>query len=368
MTPTGSDDALNRRILAVAEDAVAGFYPKPFEEIAARSGVEEALVRERLLAMLRAGTIRRVRQTLLSTDLAEGALVAWKLPESRLDAAYDWLLQHDPFTGHIVIRCCEDAGAPGADYRLWTTVKVPRGYGSLAQHLALLAPHLGAEDAVPLPVVGMFTLSVGHIRRANLRPGDRTESMPAMQRPQRPLLTEEEWRVLLSLKESLREDEFVPCPWENRAAALGMSTEHYCAVAAALDARRVIGRFAAFLDHRGPADRHAGTGAAGLFHWAVPAGMEERAGAEVGRHRCMTHCYWRSGGEHVFGGAQIMGVTHAPTMEEVCAHKAAIDTHLAEAGIPVLRTAVFRSERAEIRPSEIAPARYAAWLQEMTQA
>lgn len=367
MIPTGSDDAVNRRILAVAEDAVAGFHERPFAAIAERCGEAEATVRERLLAMLRAGTIRRVRQTLLSTDLAEGALVAWKLPEDKLDAAYDWLLQHDPFTGHIVIRRSEDASTAGADYRLWTTVKVPRGYGSVAQHLALLGGRIGAVDAVPLPVVGMFTLSVGHIRRAHLRPGDRSESTPAMQRPQQPVLNEEEWRVLLSLKESLSEDEFVPCPWAGRAAALGMSTERYCAVAAALDARRVIGRFAAFLDHRGPADRHAGTGAAGLFHWTVPAGMEERAGAEVGRHLCMTHCYWRSGGERVFRGAQIMGVTHAPTMDEVHAHKAAIDAHLAEAGIPVLHTAVFRSERAEIRPSEIAPARYAAWLHEMTQ-
>lgn len=368
MIPAGSDDALNRRILAVAEDAVSGFHREPFAAVAERCGVAEPVVRERLLAMLRAGTVRRVRQTLLSTDLAEGALVAWKMPENKLDAAFDWLLHHDPFTGHIVLRRSEDADAPGADYRLWTTVKVPRGYGSVEKHLALLAARIGAAAAVPLPVVGMFTLSVGHIRRAHLRPGDRTESAPAMQRPQRPVLTEEEWRVLLSLKESLREDEFVPCPWERRAAALGMSTEHYCAVASALDQRRVIGRFAAFLDHRGPADRHAGTGAAGLFHWAVPEGMEERAGAEIGRHLCMTHCYWRSGGERVFGGARIMGVTHAPTPEEVHAHKAAIDAHLRKAGIPILHTAVFRSERAEIRPSEIAPARYAAWLREMTQA
>ena len=220
--PTGSDDAVNRRILAVAEDAVAGFFERPFAEIAARCGVGEATVRERLLAMLRAGTIRRVRQTLLSTDLAEGALVAWKLPEDKLDAAYDWLMQHAPFTGHVVIRRSEEAGAPGADYRLWTTLKVPRGYGSVKEHLALLAPRIGATDAVPLPVVGMFTLSVGHIRRAHLRPGDRTETAPAMQRPQQPVLNAEEWRVLLSLKESLREDEFVPCPWEGRAAALGI--------------------------------------------------------------------------------------------------------------------------------------------------
>ena len=33
----------------------------------------------RIAAMLSAETIRRVRQTLLATNLAEGALVAWKV-------------------------------------------------------------------------------------------------------------------------------------------------------------------------------------------------------------------------------------------------------------------------------------------------
>ena len=92
--------------------------------------------------------------------------------------------------------------------------------------------------------------------------------------------------------------------------------------------------------------------------------MEERAGAECGRHICMTHCYWRSGGQK-FGGAQIMGVVHAPTREEVLAHKAAIDAHLAACGIPVLHTAVFWSLRAEIRPSEISPVKYREWLRAM---
>jgi len=34
--------------------------------------------------MMRAGTIRRVRQTLLATNLAQGALVAWQVPENKL--------------------------------------------------------------------------------------------------------------------------------------------------------------------------------------------------------------------------------------------------------------------------------------------
>lgn len=363
--PTSAADPVNHQILCVAEDAVTGFHRYPFRSIAERCGVAEAEVIARLKGMLLAGTIRRVRQTLLSTSLAEGALIAWQVPEAQLESAYAWLCAHDPFTGHVVIRECSDAAAPGADYRLWTTLKVPTGYGSVGEHNNLLMRHIGATDWVALPVVGMFALGVGHTRRAGLRPGDKLPGLPAMQRPTSPMLSEQEWAVLLSLKESLAEHEFSPCPWENRAATLGMSCEKYCRIAEDLDARKVIGRFATFLDHqRGGSNRSTGTGAAGLFHWAVPAGLEERAGAECGRHICMTHCYWRSGGAK-FGGAQIMGVVHAPTRKEVLAHKAAIDAHLTACGIPVLHTAVFWSLKAEIRPSEISPLKYQEWLQAM---
>lgn len=360
--PASAADPLNHRILCVAEDAVQGFHRHPFRAIAARCGIDEAEVIARLRAMLAAGTIRRVRQTLLSTSLAEGALIAWQLPADKLESAWAWLRDNDPFTGHVVIRECSNPAAPGAGYRLWTTLKVPTGYGSVAAHNNLLMPHIGATDWVALPVVGMFALGVGHARRAGLRPGDKLPAPPAMQRPAHPRLSGQEWAVLLSLKESLRPHEFTTCPWESRAAALGLSCDEYCTIAESLDARKVIGRFATFLDHqRRESNRSTGTGAAGLFHWTVPVGLEERAGAECGRHICMTHCYWRSGGAK-FGGAQIMGVVHATSRAEVLAHKAAIDSHLAASGIPILHTNVFWSLRAEIRPSEISPIRYREWL------
>lgn len=56
-----------------------------------------------------------------------------------------------------------------------------------------------------------------------------------------------------------------------------------------------------------------------------------------------------------------MGVVHATTRAAVLAHKTAIDAHLSSCGIPVLHTAVFWSERAQIRPSEINPDLYRKW-------
>ena len=63
MLPVEHNDTVNAKILAVSEDKIEGFVREPFEEIASRSGVDVETVMARIAAMLRAGTIRRVRQT-----------------------------------------------------------------------------------------------------------------------------------------------------------------------------------------------------------------------------------------------------------------------------------------------------------------
>ena len=141
--PIETTDAINARILAVSEDRIQGYPRNPLGEIARLAELPVETVLERLRAMLQAGVIRRIRQTLLATSLAEGALCAWQVPADRLDAAFDTLFQNDPFSGHVVLRST-DAATPGSNYKLWTTLKVPQGY-SLEKHAAHLARVIGAE-------------------------------------------------------------------------------------------------------------------------------------------------------------------------------------------------------------------------------
>jgi hypothetical protein len=63
--PVAFDDPLNARVLAISEDRVQGFHAEPFREISRLSGVPLSDVLERIRAMLAAGTVRRVRQTLM---------------------------------------------------------------------------------------------------------------------------------------------------------------------------------------------------------------------------------------------------------------------------------------------------------------
>src|SRR5207249_5702583 len=184
-------EPINAKNLAVSEDRLQGFQRDPLGEIARQSGVELPVVIERLKSMLRAGTIRRVRQTLLATNLAQGALVAWQVPEDKLSAAFDWMFQNDPFSGHVVIRTT-DAGP--TKYRLWTTLKVPQGF-SIAKHCEFLCRQTGAEKFILLPARKLFALGVGHVRRRGLEPGSRADVPAEVTDVTETKLTELEWRV-----------------------------------------------------------------------------------------------------------------------------------------------------------------------------
>jgi len=352
-------DEINARILAISEDRIAGFVRDPMREIARACGLPVNLVIERIRAMLGAGTIRRVRQTLMATDLAPGALVAWEVDAERLEAAFEYMFQHDPFSGHVVLRSTDTATA-GSQYKLWTTLKVPHGF-SMRKHADFLRDRVGAKRYRLMPARGIFALGVGHTRRKSIEPGAKSDEAAEMHAVRSVKLTELEWRVLMALKRELAPGEITENLWEPRAREADLPLPVFFEVAESLDERRVIGRFSTFLEHVKPtATGERVTRFNALFHWAVPAGREVEAGREIGRHHILTHCYWREGGPE-FNHVNVMAVAHGTDRDLVRAHKAAIDEHLREIGMPFSYTNVFWGGRSEIKPSEIAPAAYAEW-------
>ena len=352
-------DEINARILAVSEDRIAGFVRDPMREIARKSELPVDVVIERIRAMLAAGTIRRVRQTLMATDLAPGALVAWEVPAEKIDAAFEYMFQQDPFSGHVVLRSTE-ATTPGSQYKLWTTLKVPHGF-SMRQHADYLRDRVGAKHYRLMPAHGIFALGVGHTRRKTIEPGAKSEVPAKMHAVREVKLNDLEWRVLMALKRELTVEEVAENLWEPRAKEADLPLKVFFEIAESLDERRVIGRFSTFLEHVKPIQTgERVTRFNALFHWAVPAGRELEAGREIGRHHILTHCYWREGGPE-FNHVNIMAVAHGTDRDLVRAHKAAIDEHLAAIELPFSYTNVFWGGRSEIKPSEIAPQAYAEW-------
>jgi DNA-binding Lrp family transcriptional regulator len=361
--PTWIDDPINAAILAVSEDRLAGFQLDPFGAVARAADLDVATVIERIVAMVRSGTIRRVRQTLMATNLAHGALVAWQIPVDRLNEAFAYLFEVDPFSGHVVIRTT-DAATPGSNYRLWTTLKVPQGY-SMQKYGDFLAAKVGADHYRLMPAHRLFALGVGHLRRRGMVPGSRADVLADAVDTNIVELSDLEWRVLTAIKREFTPDELVRDLWHARAAEAGVSLAEFERIGRELNERRVIGRFSTFLEHVKP-NKESGervTRYNALFHWAVPAGREIDAGREVGRHHIMTHAYWREGGPE-FRNVNVMGVAHGTDKDTVLAHKAAIDDHLREAGIELGYTNVFWGGRSEIKPSEISPLAFAAFCEQ----
>ncbi|OAI42819.1 AsnC family transcriptional regulator, partial [bacterium SCGC AG-212-C10] len=323
MIPISIEDPVNAAILAVSEDRISGFWRNPLAEIAVQSGQPLPVVIERIRAMLDAGVIRRVRQTLLATNLAHGALVAWSVPAARLQAAFDTMFQDDPFSGHVVLRSTDGATA-GSQYRLWTTLKVPQGY-SLEKHAQHLQANVGAEAYRIMPAKFLFALGVGHTRRRGLEPGSRTDGLADVQTPAVVALSDMQWRVLTALKREFEPAELTEDPWRARSDEADVSLDTFLEVATELNRLDVIGRFSTFLEHvkELPTGERV-TRYNGLFHWTVPAGREIDAGREVGRHHVITHAYWREGGPE-FGNVNLMAVAHGSEKPLLLEHKRAID-------------------------------------------
>lgn len=359
--PVSTRNGINRQILEVSEDRIRGFVRDPITTIADRSGVEVPIVTERIRAMLDAGVIRRVRQTLLATNLAQGALVAWKISEDRTENAFKFISGRDPFSGHVVIRNSETGPT---EWRLWTTLKVPSGF-SIEKHCEFLRKSVGAEKFRIMPTIRQFVLGVGHMRRKEMRPGDMSDAPAQAMLPSVVDLTEAEWDVLNVLKRDFTSSEIGPDMWKRRAMKEGLDPRVFFDVAEDLDRRGVIGRFSTFLEHSKPvAGEERLATFNGLFHWAVTPGREIEAGCQIGRFGILTHCYWRDAGPEI-NNVNIMAVAHGENKEEVMAHKAAIDAHILKSGIGLTYTNVYWGSRAEIKPSEISPVAYREWARSM---
>ncbi len=212
--PTSPNDPVNTDILLVAEDRIKGFRRLPFHAISEQCGHPVPVVIQRLKAMMEAGVVRRVRQTLLATKLAQGALVAWSLPEGKLDAAFDWMKELDPFYG--------PCGAPqyGCGQPRRQLQALDHGQGARGVRYAggtLRHPETPYRRRRLCSAAGTRRLCAGGGAHApqGTQARRKTPEPAPMQETKTVSLSELEWKVLLSVKEQLRPEEMVEDPWSS---------------------------------------------------------------------------------------------------------------------------------------------------------
>ena len=197
------------------------------------------------------------------------------MPEGKLESAFNWMFQRDPFSGHVVIRSTDSATA-GSKYRLWTTLKVPRPF-SMQRHCEFLCKQTGAIAFKLMPAKKLFALGVGHVRRRGMEPGSKSEELADVVDTNIVELTDREWEVLMELKREFAPHELREHIYQPRAEARRIPLDEFYAIAKSLNDRKVIGRFSTFLEHVKPLStgEHV-TRFNALFHWAVPMGAKSK--------------------------------------------------------------------------------------------
>jgi hypothetical protein len=153
------------------------------------------VVIERIRAMLRAGTIRRVRQTLLADEPGAGRARRLAGAGGPIDAGFEYLFRDDPFSGHVVIRST-DGETPGSKFRLWTTLKVPQGFSLVKTREYFAGPDRRATVPPHVRQAPVRPRRGATCGRKNLPIGSKSTPSPTYWIPQMVTLSPLEWRVI----------------------------------------------------------------------------------------------------------------------------------------------------------------------------
>ena len=240
--------------------------------------------------MLRAGTIRRVRQTLMATNLAQGALVAWAGAGGEAARRVRYMFEQDPFSGHVVIRSTDAAidrqRIPPLDH-----AQGAAGITRWQKHCELLAETDRRDrSTASCPPSGCSRWASATSAGAGWSRAARATNWPRCIDTEIVELTDLEWRVLMALKREFEPDEICdrslgrPRP-PRPACQLGRLLRVAAEPQRPRRDRPV---------HHVPRTRQAAqptgervTKFNALFHWAVPAGPRDRsrpAGRPVPHH------------------------------------------------------------------------------------
>ena len=268
---------------------------RPFKALAEKLGsTEEEVIA--LVQKLKDEKIIRQTSAIFDTKRLgyKSSLVAFKVPEEKIDKAAEIINAH-PGVSHNYLR--------NHDYNIWFTMAVsPDSKLGLERTIQILKEQTGAEDAIILPTLKMFKISVKMDTTGNRAKKEKVKKVAHKEI----MLTAKHVAVIKALQKDI---EVVKEPFKALTERLSLDYEQIFAIANELKEAGVMRRFATILNHR-----KAGFGANAMSVWAVPEEKGEEIGRQMAEFSAVSHCYLRP--SYPNWPYNLFAMVHAKTQEE----------------------------------------------------
>jgi len=268
---------------------------RPFEVIAKELNTTE---KEILSMVQKLKEEKIIRQTSAIFDTKrlgyKSSLVAFKVDEDKVDQAAEIINAH-PGVSHNYLR--------NHDYNIWFTMAVePTSKFGLERTIEILKERTGAEDAIILPTLKMFKISVKMDTTGKRAKKEKVKKLAHKEIE----LTPQHISVIKELQKDIT---VVKEPFKEASEKLGLDYEQFFEIAKELKESGVMRRFATILNHR-----KAGFGANAMSVWAVPEDKGEEIGREMAEFSAVSHCYLRP--SYPNWPYNLFAMVHAKTQEE----------------------------------------------------
>jgi len=268
---------------------------RPFKAVAEKLNTTEEKVLS-LVQKLKDDKIIRQTSAIFDTKRLgyKSSLVAFKVSEDKIDQAAEIINAH-PGVSHNYLR--------NHDYNIWFTMAVaPDSKLGLEKTIEILKERTGADDAIILPTLKMFKISVKMDTTGKRAKKEKLKKLAHKEIDLTP-------GHIAVIKELQKDITVVEEPFKEAAEKLGLSYEKFFEIAEELKESGVMRRFATILNHR-----KAGFGANAMSVWAVPEEKGEEIGKEMAEFSAVSHCYLRP--SYPNWPYNLFAMVHAKTQEE----------------------------------------------------
>jgi len=268
---------------------------RPFEVIGEALGISK----KEVLAMVQELKDEQIiRQTSAIFDTKrlgyKSSLVAFKVDEDEVEEAATIINAH-PGVSHNYLR--------NHDYNIWFTMAVaPDSQLGLEKTIEILKERTGAKDAIILPTLKMFKISVKMDTTGKRAKKEKVKNVIHKELT----LTAKHIAVIKALQQDI---EICQEPFKKACEKLSLEYKEFFSIANTLKDSGVMRRFATILNHR-----KAGFGANAMSVWSVPEEKAEQIGKQLAAFSAVSHCYLRP--TYPNWPYNLFAMVHAKTQEE----------------------------------------------------